>query len=152
MLAYDVFGDGSRNALDFTVGSDRAVTRQEALESGIESARYQAALLDGVEHEKLKYEKTYGTIGIQVMGLAMDLAGGLGPNVKRLLQRCDTLRKGVPPAWANWSSGSSFKAAWTQKFIITVQVSNVVVALRNKMRSAASRAKAGPRGQIQYEG
>ena len=71
--------------------------------------------------------------------MAADLAGGLGPNVIKIIKRCEVLAEGRLPEWANWSHGSSFTAVWRQRLIILLQAKNAQCVIANAARSEAAR-------------
>ena len=66
----------------------------------------------------------YASIGIPVYGLAMDTVGRIGPNVIKLIDDVEAyysaLHGPTLPPWANWSC-SSFRRAWQQFFIVSMQ-------------------------------
>jgi hypothetical protein len=93
------------------------------------------------------YGKMYEAIGVDTFGLAMDVYGNMGPNLAKLIDKCEQHR-GVAwqshlPSWANWRC-STFKRAWMTRFIVTMQV-----AAASKLNFAAAevaRRRAGKAG------
>ena len=131
-LVHDLFALGEELALDFTVVSDRAACRVvPAATPYVGSDAQFAATLAGAEDAKIKrYGAMYERIGVKVKGVAMDLAGDLGPGLRSIIRRCEVLAGSQCPAWANWASrGSSFFSAWRQRIIVAVQASNADCAL-----------------------
>ena len=56
------------------------------------------------------YKRMYATINVVVMGLAVNLAGGIGPSLHALIKRCEVLAGGLLPPFADWSA-PTFAAA-----------------------------------------
>ena len=72
----------------------------------------------------------YASINVVVKGLAVNLAGGIGPSLHALIKRCAELAGGLLPPFADWSA-PTFVAAWSQRMVIAVQSTNACLALRN---------------------
>ena len=143
MLLHGLSEPGDETALDFTVVSERAACRvttaAAAAQTGSEPQVSDS--LKGVEDQKFnRYAAMYASINVKMMGVAMDLAGGLGPNLCALIKRCDFLCGSKPPVWANWSAGNTFFSAWRQRIIVAVQMKNAECALRNQGRSKVATA------------
>ena len=122
-LVSSLFTPGDQVALDYTVINERAPTN---VNRGLKE----------VEDAKVKmYQGMYSTISVSVRGIAMDLAGNLGPSLRELIARCDVLCGGVFPPWANWSNGSSYRAIWRQRFIVAIQAESATQAICKRERS-----------------
>ena len=140
MLLHGLNGPGEETALDFTVVSDRAACRVTASGAAANQAGADESL-KGVEDQKFnRYAAMYASINVKMLGVAMDLAGGLGPNLCALIKRCDFLCGSMPPEWANWSAGTTFFSAWRQRIIVAVQMKNAECALSNQGRSKVATA------------
>ena len=83
------------------------------------------ATLAKAESEKLKYAAMYDRINVGMEGLAMDVYGHVGPNLLKLIKKCDAHRGDLGrdhlPAWANWKC-NTFERAWLTKFVVSIQV------------------------------
>ena len=131
LLVHSLEGAG-RSALDFTIINDRTRGR-------VAAAATLEATLEGAEAAKKRmYSGMYATINVKTMGVAMDLAGNLGPGLQALIRRCEVLAGSRSPVWANWASGNSFFSAWRQRIIVAVQAKNAECALENWLRSASA--------------
>ena len=80
------------------------------------------ALEDG---KKGEYADMYDKIHIDAYGLAMDTAGNIGPNLLKLIEKCDEFR-GVgwedrKPTWLSWKC-PTYKQAWITKFVVSMQM------------------------------
>ena len=144
LLVHSLFAPGDEVALDFTVRSDRCPTRVAATTASTPNQpptpAQEAASLKGEEIAKqMRYKHMYEPINIKAVGMAADLAGGLGPNVIKIIKRCEVLAEGRLPEWANWSHGSSFTAVWRQRLIILLQAKNAQCVIANAARSEAAR-------------
>ena len=66
----------------------------------------------------------YASINVKVLGLAMNLAGGVGPTLLRVIKRCSEIAGGRVPVWAarNWTA-ATFVGAWAalQRMVSAVQ-------------------------------
>ena len=58
----------------------------------------------------------YSAINVKVLGLAMNLAGGVGPTLLRDIRRCSEIAGGRVPVWANWTA-ATFVGAWVQRMV-----------------------------------
>jgi len=150
MLVHGLYQAGDRTALDFTVVSERAVRRVvQSLTStaGGMSGTQEAATLKGAEEEKRNhYGRMYDKIGVRTEGVAMDLAGDIGPGFRAFLKRCEVIGGFARPLWANWSAGSTFFSAWRQRYVASVQIKNAEIALANRRRSVGANADWRARG------
>ena len=58
-------------------------------------------------------------------GLAMDVYGNVGPNLLKLIRKCEvhwvSLGRDNLPAWSNWKC-RTFERAWIAKFVVDMQV------------------------------
>ncbi len=144
MLVHSLDLPGDETAMDFTVVNDRADSRVIPAATPYTGTDAQlAATLKGAETAKEKhYGELYGKISVKMMGIAMDLAGDVGPNLRALIKRCEVIGGYELPEWANWSAGSSFYSAWRQRIIVSVLAKNAECALRNRGRSKVARAAA----------
>ena len=144
MLIHNLNHVGERLAVDFTAVSDRAACRVTPslapTASGLTNAQEAATLAGAEEIKRNRYGRVYDPIGIQIEGIAIDLAGDIGPGFRQFLKRCEVIGEGQLPEWANWSSGSTFFAAWRQRYVAVVQIRNAELALRNRARSAGANA------------
>ena len=139
LLVHSLEGAG-RSALDFTITNDRTRGRVAAAATLNTGSQVQLeATLEGAEAAKKRmYAGMYATINVKFMGVAMDLAGNLGPGLQALIRRCEVLAGSRSPMWANWASGNSFFSAWRQRIIVAVQAKNAECALENWSRSASA--------------
>ena len=144
MLVHSLELPGDETAMDFTVVNDRAECRINPTATPYTGTDAQlAATLKGAEAAKEKhYGDLYGKINIKIRGIAMDLAGDIGPNLRALIKRCEVIGGYELPEWANWSAGTSFYSAWRQRIIVSVLAKNAECALRNRGRSKVARAAA----------
>ena len=60
------------------------------------------------------YKRMYDSIKVPVHGLAINLAGGVGPSLLRVIRRCSVVAGGRVPEWANWTA-ATFVGAWVQR-------------------------------------
>ena len=84
-----------------------------------------------------------------VKGLAVNLAGGIGPSLHALIKRCAELAGGLLPPFADWSA-PTFVAAWSQRMVIAVQSTNACVALWNFTRRSLTVAQVGVGGSVDW--
>ncbi len=81
--------------------------------------------LSDAETEKLKYVPMYNSINVGTEGLAMDVYGNVGPNLLKLIRKCEvhwvSLGRDNLPAWSNWKC-RTFERAWIAKFVVDMQV------------------------------
>jgi hypothetical protein len=146
LLMRDLYALGDEVAGDFTCVSERAACRvtpalTPTSPTGVSTNAQDAATLKGAEEIKVKrYAGIYDPLNIKIEGYAMDLAGDIGPSFRAFLKRCEVLGEHRAPEWANWSAGSSFFAAWRQRYIASVQIKNAEMALRNRSRSRTANA------------
>ena len=98
---------------------------------GANSNTQEAATLKGAEQEKRnRYGRMYDLVGVQAEGVAMDLAGDIGPGFRAFLKRCEVIAGFARPLCrANWSAGSTFFSAWWQRYVASVQIKNAEIAL-----------------------
>ena len=127
---------GDEMALDVTVTS-KLGTPQDPL----------SCLKSEEERKHGLYAPMYDKIGVDTVGLAMDTSGNMGPNLVKLIEKCNEFR-GV--AWANhlppWSTWRcrTFKSAWVSRFVVTMQI-----AAASKLNYvAASVARTRARGLV----
>ena len=142
MLVHGLDVPGDETAIDVTVVSDRTASRVVPAATPYSGTDAQlAATLKGAEDIKFnRYSNMYSSINVKMMGVAMDLAGGIGPNLRALIKRCEFLSGFEVPLWANWSSGPSFFSAWRQRIIVAVQVKNAECATATQYRSKDANA------------
>ena len=65
----------------------------------------------------------------------MNLAGGVGPTLLRVIRRCSEIAGGRVPVWANWTA-ATFVGAWVLRMVSAVQVKNAqcgVIAARSRV-------------------
>ena len=149
MIVRGLHQPGDEFALDFTVFSE--ASRDRALASMNPGARRitPKATLADVEAEKVNlYRRMYASINVVVKGLAVNLAGGIGPSLHALIKRCAELSGDLLPPFADWSA-PTFVAAWSQRMVIAVQSTNACVALRNFTR-ALTAAQVGVGGSVDW--
>ena len=89
----------------------------------------------------------YPSINVVVKGLAVNLAGGIGPSLHALIKRCAELAGGLLPPFADWSTPTFVAACRSQRMVIAVQSTNACVALRNFTR-ALTAAQVGVGGSV----
>ncbi len=136
ILAQNVMGEvGLLNSklemvVDVTVTS-RLGTAEDPLKSLVDA-----------EKEKLKYVPMYDSINVGTEGLAMDVYGNIGPNLRKLIKKCEshweTLGEDQLPSWSNWKC-ATFERAWLAKFVVGMQVAaasklNYAKAVVNRRR------------------
>ena len=115
--------------------------------AGGASDTQEAATLKGAEEAKRNhYGRMYDKIGVRTEGVAMDLAGDIGPGFRAFLKRCEVIGGFARPLWANWSAGSTFFSAWRQRYVASVQIKNAEIALANRRRSVGANADWRARG------
>ena len=64
------------------------------------------SLADVEENKVVQYKRMYSSINVKVLGLAMNLAGGVGPTLLRVIKRCSEIAGGRVPVWANWTAAT----------------------------------------------
>ena len=137
MLATNIMADPGQLA-NFEMALDPTVT---AKWGSVENP------LDVLAHEEAKKKERYGdlydTIDIDTYGLAMNAWGVLGPNLLKLIEKCDEYRglgwaDHLPP-WTTWRC-STFVRAWQTRFIVSMQIAaaskiNFAAAVVARVRS-----------------
>ena len=66
------------------------------------------------QNKVVQYKRMYASINVKVLGLAMNLAGGVGPTLLRVIKRCSEIAGVRVPVWANWTA-ATFVGAWVQR-------------------------------------
>ena len=91
------------------------------------------------ENKVVQYKRMYSAINVKVLGLAMNLGGGVGLTLLRVIRRCSEIAGGRVPVWANWTrlllQAATFVGAWVQRMVSAVQVKNAqcVIAARSRV-------------------
>ena len=138
MLVRGLFLPGDEVVIDFTVFGERTVLRVDASLDTATGNQARRLSLAEVENRKVGlYKRMYDSIKVSVLGLAINLAGEVGPSLLRVIRRCSVIAGGRMPVWANWTA-ATFVGAWVQRLVAAVQVSNAQCVL-----SALSRVGAG---------
>ena len=101
MLVRGLFIPGEETVVDFTVFSERTDDRVDAamvpsVSCPTVNPRFSLADVEG--HKVVHYKRMYaGSINVKVLGLAMNLAGGVGPTLLRVIKRCSEIAGGRVP-------------------------------------------------------
>ena len=95
------------------------------------------------EGKRELYGDMYNSIDVDTYGLAMDAWGNIGPNLLKLIEKCDEFR-GVAwadhlPSWSTWRC-KNFKRAWQTRFIVKIQIA--AASKLNFVAAALSRSRA----------
>ena len=137
MLVRGLFIPGEETVIDFTVFSERAEKRVDAsmVDPSHVFVNPSFSLADVEENKVVQYKRMYSAINVKVLGLAMNLAGGVGPTLLRVIRRCSEIAGGRVPVWANWTAATTFVGAWVQRMVSAVQVKNAqcVIAARSRV-------------------
>ena len=87
MLVRGLFIPGEETVVDMTVFSERTEKRVAAHPSRVFiNPRFSLADVEG--NKVVLYKRMYASINVKVLGLAMNLAGGVGPSLLRVIKRC----------------------------------------------------------------
>ena len=70
-----------------------------------------------MELYKRMYDATINAVS--VLGLAINLAGGVGPYLLKVIRRCSVIAGGRVPVWAIWTA-ATFVGAWVQRLVAAV--------------------------------
>ena len=101
------FLSGDEVVVDFTVFSERTVLRVDASLDTSTGDQARRLSLAEVDNRKVGlYKRMYATINVSVLGLAINLAGGVGPSLLKVIRRCSVIAGGRVPMWANWTAAT----------------------------------------------